>query len=86
MVAPVTWQHLSIVPVSMRRMEHRIVELETKISYQDHIIAQLNEVVTSQQQQLDALEKAVAQLRQHLKQSGDHDIARPEEEVPPPHY
>ncbi len=67
-------------------MENRIVELETKISYQDHTIAQLNEVVTSQQQQIDQLEKAVERLRQHLKQSGNHEIARPDEEVPPPHY
>ncbi len=67
-------------------MQERLIELETKISYQDHIIAELNEVVTRQQQQIDQLEKAVEQLRQHWKQSAGTGIARPEEETPPPHY
>jgi len=67
-------------------MEDRIIELETRLSYQDHLIGELNEVVTSQQQQIDALEKAVQQLRSHLKQSSSSGLARPDEEVPPPHY
>ncbi len=67
-------------------MQQRIIELETRIAYQDHTIGELNEVVTRQQQQIDALEEAVAQLRRHLKQGGDSGLARPEEEVPPPHY
>jgi len=67
-------------------MNNRIIELETKISYQDHIIGELNDVVTNQQRQIDQLENVVEQLRQHLKQSGGTGIARPEEESPPPHY
>jgi len=67
-------------------MNNRIIELETKISYQDHIIGELNDVVTNQQRQIDQMEKAVEQLRQHLKQGASTGIARPEEETPPPHY
>jgi len=67
-------------------MQNSLIELETKISYQDHIIGELNEVVTRQQRQIDQLEKAVEQLRQHLKQGANTGLARPEEEVPPPHY
>lgn len=67
-------------------LEQRIIELETKISYQDHLIQELNEVVFSQQRQIDALEKGLKHIREHLKGSHASDIARPEEEAPPPHY
>ncbi len=67
-------------------MQDRLIELETKISYQDHTIGELNSVVIRQQQQIDQLEKNLKRLQAHLKQSDNHDIARPDEEVPPPHY
>ncbi len=67
-------------------MKDRLIELETKISYQDHIIGELNEVVTRQQSQIDRLEKEMKQLREHLKHSSSTGLARPDEEVPPPHY
>jgi len=67
-------------------MKDRLIELETKISYQDHIIGELNEVVTRQQDQIDRLEKDMKQLWQHLKQSSSTGLARSDEEVPPPHY
>jgi len=67
-------------------MEERLIELETKISYQDHLIGELNDVVTRQQNQIDRLEKAMRKMIDHLKVPGDSDIARPDEEAPPPHY
>jgi len=67
-------------------MENRLTELETRISYQDHTIGELNEVVTYQQQQIDVLNKLVKQLRAQFNQAGESGLARPDEEVPPPHY
>ncbi|GAV19641.1 hypothetical protein MMIC_P0590 [Mariprofundus micogutta] len=67
-------------------MEKRLIELETKISYQDHIIDELNDVIIRQQQQIDRLEKAMKRLDEHLKQGSNSGLARPDEEVPPPHY
>ncbi|MFC1536900.1 SlyX family protein [Pseudomonadota bacterium] len=67
-------------------IETRIIELETKLSYQDHLIQELNEVVTHQQNQVDGLEVELRRVREHLKGSSSSQIARPEEEVPPPHY
>ncbi len=67
-------------------MKERLIELETKISYQEHIIAELNDVVIRQQGQIDQLEKNVRRLQEHLKQPANPDIARPDDEVPPPHY
>lgn len=67
-------------------MEKRLIELETKISYQDHIIGELNEVVIRQQNQIDQLAKEINKMREHLKQDSSSGLARPDEEVPPPHY
>ena len=67
-------------------MENRIIELETKISYQEHIIQELNDVVTHQQKQIDRLEADMNRVREHLKGGSSSQFARPEEEVPPPHY
>ena len=63
----------------------RIVELETRLSYQDHTIEQLNDVITNQQKQIDRFESDIKRIKAHLK-AGDSNIARPEEESPPPHY
>ena len=67
-------------------LENRIIELETKISYQEHLIQELNDVITHQQKQIDALELQMKRIQDHLKNSSSSQIARPEEEVPPPHY
>jgi len=67
-------------------MQNRLMELETRISYQDHTISELNEVVTDQQQQIDVLGKLVKQLRSQFNQTQDSGLAHPDEEVPPPHY
>ncbi len=66
-------------------MEDRITELETRLSYQDRLIQELNEVVTRQQDQIDRLTRDLERLFRQMQgqQSG---LARPDEEAPPPHY
>ncbi len=67
-------------------LEKRIIELETRLAYQDHLVGELNEVVTRQQDQLDALAAEVKRIRQHLREQHGSGLARPDEEAPPPHY
>lgn len=67
-------------------LENRIIELETKISYQEHLLQELNEVITLQQRQIDKLEKSMRRVLDHLKSTQSSGIARPEDDVPPPHY
>jgi len=69
-----------------RTMETRLIELETKVSYQDHMIGELNEVVIRQQGQIDRLEKSMLRVHEQLKQSTEPALARADEEAPPPHY
>ena len=46
----------------------RIIELETRLAFQDHTIEELDGVVISQQQQLDRLEADLALIKKQLKQ------------------
>jgi len=67
-------------------LNERIIELETKSSYQEHLMQELNEVVISQQKQIDALQASVQRMSDYLKNNQGSQLARPDEEVPPPHY
>jgi SlyX protein len=61
-----------------------MIEVQTRLAFQEDTINQLNDVVTRQQSQLDRLAQAVAFLKRQLQElpSGEG----PGEEPPPPHY
>ena len=63
--------------------EKRLIDLETKISYQDQTIEDLHEALYKQQQQITQLEKAIENLNRQIN-SGDENDIRPNEK--PPHY
>jgi len=67
-------------------LNERIIELETKSSYQEHLMQELNEVVIAQQKQIDALQVSTQRMSDYLKNNQGSQLARPDEEVPPPHY
>ena len=46
--------------------EERLTEIEMKVSRQDHLLDQLNEVIYLQQKQLDLLEKQLKDLSQKM--------------------
>lgn len=66
-------------------IEQRLIELETKIAYQDKTIEDLSDVIYKQDQQILALEKNLELLRMQVQsfQSGDNEIRGHEK---PPHY
>ena len=47
-------------------MEHRIIELETRLAFQENALEELNEALVSQQAQLDAVEKECRRLAKLL--------------------
>ena len=69
----------------MTNLDQRIIDLETKISFQDKSIEDLSDSVYRQQQQLTELEKKIQALQKRIEsdQNGDSEI-RPQEK--PPHY
>lgn len=67
-------------------MDDAIVDLQTKLSFQDGLLEQLNEVVTDQQQQISRLELALETLKVQMNtmQMATQESG-PEHELPP-HY
>ena len=64
-------------------MEERLTELETKITYQDQIIEDLNNVVIELRKKVDSLEKIVKTAIEAKDDTGLKDASL---ETPPPHY
>ncbi len=66
--------------------QERIIDLESRIAFQEDAIDKLSDVVSRQEQELLRLEKMVRYLHQQLKSLGDSQMTHPADEPPPPHY
>lgn len=66
--------------------DQRLVDIETKIAYQEHMISELNEVVFQQQKTMDELKKTVELLKGRLVDIGDMMSAPTQANEKPPHY
>jgi len=69
-------------------LDSRLIEIETRIAFQDDTIEQLNQIVTTQQQQIDQLRKEVTAIAARVSEPSvaASNIATQAEETPPPHY
>lgn len=67
-------------------MTDDIVELQTRLAFQDGLLEELNNVVTSQQQQIDRLENTVKALKSQMESMQQTQLVQQGNEPPPPHY
>ena len=65
-------------------LEVRIETLEARLMFQDATIETLNETVTTQWREIDALKRQIANLSERLKEA-EAGLPRPANE-PPPHH
>ena len=68
----------------VNRLSERIDGLEMRLTYQDETIETLNQTITAQWQQIDALTRQVAELKERL-QDAESNLPGPVNERPP-HY
>jgi SlyX protein len=68
-----------------RTLADRVEALEMRLTYQDETIETLNQTVTAQWQQIDALRRLVAELGDRLRDAESNSRVGPANE-PPPHY
>jgi SlyX protein len=71
---------------NIETLENQVVDLETKVAFQDDTIEQLNEALSNQQLTMDQLSFKVDHMMDKMKSIEPSNIAKPEEETPPPHY
>ena len=65
-------------------VNERIDALEMRLTYQDVTIETLNQTITAQWKQIDALTRQLAEVKARL-QDAENNAAGPANE-PPPHY
>ncbi|WP_438865550.1 SlyX family protein [Neptunicella sp.] len=70
----------------MNELINQIEQLETKVAFQEDTIEQLNDALTNQQHQLEKLQFQMQYLLDKVKTMQGSNIAREDQDVPPPHY
>jgi len=65
-------------------LSERIDALEMRLTYQDVTIETLNQTITEQWRQIDALTRQLAELKERLQEAESNAPGPPNE--PPPHY
>lgn len=66
--------------------EAHIIDLETRLTYQEAALQELNDVIVRQQKMLDRLDAQLEVLRQQLRAQTQFDVLPASQEPPPPHY
>ena len=66
--------------------EQRFVDLETKLAHQEHLLLELNEVITKQQENIMRLEKLCESIVQRVRSLGEALPADANVAEKPPHY
>ena len=66
-------------------LEARVMDLESRLAFQDDTIQALNDVLVAQQNAVDRLQMQMAALLKRQEEMGGQ-FESFEEEAPPPHY
>ena len=66
--------------------DDRFLDIETKLAYQEDLVASLNQIVSDQQRKLDELEAAYRKLVDRVVEQSEELAALRIEDAPPPHY
>ncbi len=67
-------------------MQERLIELETRLAFQEETLEQLNRIIVRQQTTLDSLQREIDLLKKRLAELQPLPLADPKQEPPPPHY
>ena len=66
--------------------EQRFVDIETKLAHQEHLVLQLNDVITKQQEKIMRLEALCDSIVERVRSLGEAAPAASGEDEVPPHY
>lgn len=67
-------------------LEQRVVELETRLAFQEQTIAELNEAITAMRLEAAAHAELLKRMLEDLKLTRGDGPGDPALEPPPPHY
>lgn len=67
-------------------MEDRVVELETRVAFQEDSITKLEARLVAQEHLVYKLSGELEQIRSHLRAAEPAQVLSAKDEPPPPHY
>lgn len=71
---------------SHEQLQQQVVELESKVAFQEDTLQALNNELLEHQRRIEKLQRHVLILAEKLLGNTDSGILRTDEEPPPPHY
>ena len=66
--------------------ENRLIDIESKLAHQEHLMAELNAALTDQQMQLTQLQDLCESLVERIRSLSDAGPAGDPADERPPHY
>ena len=66
--------------------EQRFIDLETKLAHQEHLLLELNDIITKQQENIMRLEKLCDSIIERVRSLSEMAPADGNAEEKPPHY
>ena len=66
--------------------EQRFVDLETKLAHQEHLLLELNDIITKQQENIMRLEKLCESIIERVRSLSEAAPADTNVDEKPPHY
>lgn len=66
--------------------EERIIDIEMKLSHQEHLVDELNRTVFRQQQKIDELEMLLGALAKRFRELSETGLDHAAANEKPPHY
>jgi SlyX protein len=66
--------------------EQRFVDLETKLAHQEHLLLELNDIITKQQENIMRLEKLCDSIIERVRSLSEAAPADTNADEKPPHY
>jgi len=66
--------------------EQRFVDIETKLAHQEHLLLELDDVITKQQEKIMRLEGLCESIIERLRSLGEVAAVDPNAQEIPPHY
>jgi SlyX protein len=66
--------------------DDRIIELESRLAYQEYVIQELSDLVYAQQKQIQKLESTLQKMSSQIREMLDYQSSNEIPDEPPPHY
>jgi len=77
---------MAAIDLEHRLLEQRLVELESRLAFQEHALAELSDALAASRMQTERNTELLRRALDDLKQNRGDFFADPSSEPPPPHY